>query len=182
MTLFNNGSISCKPEELDMVLQLFNASGIPPVSNYDTEDAYVDDNECSFEINEVYGDIEYKLKQFCKDCLDHGVKINFEINYSGDYEGTYLCKEGKFESLDAAEMHIRNASDTQLLEELRRRIIVQFPKGMEDRFLTPERIPTREEIEQMLAEDAKLWKDDGVDAGKIFVSTMINPSKTPDKA
>ena len=51
-----------------------------------------------------------------------GFTLDGSITYYGDYEGTYIVEPGKMtQDVDKDKAVIRNASDDELLEELRRR-------------------------------------------------------------
>lgn len=51
--------------------------------------------------------------------------MEFDISYTGDAEGGYIYKNGKYETLNEDQVHLRNISDEDLISEIQRRGLSQ---------------------------------------------------------
>ena len=125
MTYWNNGSFSCEKKDLEALISIINQTNIPDRSGYDVDDAYESNGLSCLEVSERAGDIESDLDNIVTECEKQGIKMEFDISYTGDAEGGYIYKNGKYETLNEDQVHLRNISDVDLISEIQRRGLSQ---------------------------------------------------------
>ena len=92
-----------------------------------TEDVSVYENdgttpkEAGVSIHEVYGNIDTALQEVADKCKEAGIILNGQVCYSGDYYGRYYITDNVVEDLTADEIGVREASNEELIAELKRR-------------------------------------------------------------
>lgn len=124
MTLYNNGTIVLKnnlvSSNLIKAKNMFNASYQVIIHPYDVDG----EDFADIEIENLTGDLTCELRDLCDFCKASGMTIvDGDIRYYGDYEGSYRYNSelAQFEEHDALETAILDASDVQLMGELKRR-------------------------------------------------------------
>ena len=125
MTLLNNGTISCKKEDLEEIIKIVNEAQLSESSIYSLDDAYESNGESCLEVTDVSGDIESQIKEIYDTCKENGIDISFDISYFGDNEGTYFCDHGVYQVLNQQESQLREMPDDLLLIEVKRRGLAQ---------------------------------------------------------
>lgn len=125
MTYWNNGSFACEKKDLEALISIINQTNIPDRSGYDVDDAYESNGLSCLEVSECAGDIESDLDNIVTECEKQGIKMEFDISYTGDAEGGYIYKNGKYETLNEDQVHLRNISDEDLISEIQRRGLSQ---------------------------------------------------------
>ena len=73
------------------------------------------------DISNAYGDIEGGLIKLAEYCKSINASMECDIDYSGDYDGKYVCKDNELNTLSSDELIIQNTSTEELLRELERR-------------------------------------------------------------
>ena len=124
MNIINEGEIIINDKtRAGEVAQIMVTAGL-----YDaTEDVPVYENdgttpkEAGVSIHEVYGDIDTALQEVADKCKEAGIILNGQVCYSGDYYGRYYITDNVVEDLTADEIGIREASNDELIAELKRR-------------------------------------------------------------
>lgn len=119
MYYVNDGTIFVAKEHLEQVLDMIVKAGFYRSKDIISVDESADPVE--IDIFEVYGDIEVSLINILDECKQAGITINGSISYRGDCDGEYIIENCELTSLTADDCAIRNASDADLIEELRRR-------------------------------------------------------------
>lgn len=111
MNYLYNGEIRCKKEDLERVIPLV---GITYIIISD----------------ETRGDITEEIGIFCQALKEEGLSVAGNISYTGDYDGKYILSGTDYTELSAEECVIRNASNQDLIRELKRRgYLVCSPNG-----------------------------------------------------
>jgi len=122
MYLINNGHIMLpKNTDKETVNELLKMLHEAHIIGDDYDEYFENEPIMRIEIDECYGDIEGDLLQIVSYFADKGILLNGEIEYIGDYEGTYCISNGKFETLSEEEKVLRNFSTKELYQELTRR-------------------------------------------------------------
>lgn len=124
MNIINEGEIIINDKtRAGEVTQIMVTAGL-----YDaTEDVPVYENdgttpkEAGVSIHEVYGNIDTALQKVADKCKEAGIILNGQACYSGDYYGKYYITDNVVEDLTADEIGVREASDDELIAELKRR-------------------------------------------------------------
>lgn len=124
MNIINEGEIVINDKtRAGEVAQIMVTAGL-----YDaTEDVPVYENdgttpkEAGVSIHEVYGNIDTALQEVADKCKEAGIILNGQVCYSGDYYGRYYITDNVVEDLTADEIGVREASDDELIAELKRR-------------------------------------------------------------
>ena len=124
MNIINEGEIVINDKtRAGEVAQIMVTAGL-----YDaTEDVPVYENdgttpkEAGVSIHEVYGNIDTALQEVADKCKEAGIILNGQVCYSGDYYGRYYITDNVVEDLTADEIGVREASNEELIAELKRR-------------------------------------------------------------
>lgn len=124
MNIINEGEIVINDKtRTGEVAQIMVTAGL-----YDaTEDVPVYENdgttpkEAGVSIHEVYGNIDTALQEVADKCKEAGIILNGQVCYSGDYYGRYYITDNVVEDLTADEIGVREASNEELIAELKRR-------------------------------------------------------------
>lgn len=124
MNIINEGEIIINDKtRAGEVTQIMVTAGL-----YDaTEDVPVYENdgttpkEAGVSIHEVYGNIDTALQKVADKCKEAGIILNGQVCYSGDYYGRYYITDNVVEDLTADEIGVREASNEELIAELKRR-------------------------------------------------------------
>ena len=77
--------------------------------------------EAGISIHEVYGNIDTALQEVADKCKEAGINLNGQVCYSGDYYGRYYITDNVVEDLTADEIGVREATNEELIAELKRR-------------------------------------------------------------
>lgn len=84
-------------------------------------DFYKHDGMAVYDL-EVTGDIEDELQEVKKLLNTIGIEVDFEITFSGDYDGKYIVNDdGNFEVLSSEDAAIRDTNTDDLIKELQKR-------------------------------------------------------------
>lgn len=84
-------------------------------------DFYKHDGMAVYDL-EVTGDIEDELQEVKKLLNTVGIEVDFEITFSGDYDGKYIVNDdGNFEVLSSEDAAIRDTNTDDLIKELQKR-------------------------------------------------------------
>lgn len=122
MYLINNGYITLpKNADKETVSELLKMLHEAHIIGDDFDEYVENGSTMRIEIEECYGDIEVDLLRIVSYFADKGILLNGEVEYIGDYEGTYCISNGKFEVLSEEEKILRNLSTKELYRELTRR-------------------------------------------------------------
>lgn len=118
MTYYNTGYIQV--EEKDVKAVAINATEIFGF-DLDVTDFYKHDGMAVYDL-EVTGDIEDELQEVKKLLNTVGIEVDFEITFSGDYDGKYIVNDdGNFEVLSSEDAAIRDTNTDDLIKELQKR-------------------------------------------------------------
>ena len=122
MYLINNGHIMLpKNTDKETVNELLKMLHEAHIIGDDFDECVENEPTTRIEIEESYGDIEGDLLRIVSYFANKGILFNGEVEYIGDYEGTYCISNGKFETLSEEEKILRNFSTKELYRELTRR-------------------------------------------------------------
>lgn len=84
-------------------------------------DFYKHDGMAVYDL-EVTGDIEDELQEVKKLLNTIGIEVDFEITFSGDFDGKYIVNDdGNFEVLSSEDAAIRDTNTDDLIKELQKR-------------------------------------------------------------
>lgn len=85
---------------------------------------HLEGNNLTVNLDDIqgYGNCDERLKNFIKMCCEAGITTSGRIDYSGDFEGTYVITENVLEDLAQEQMALRNVSNDELIAELTRRL------------------------------------------------------------
>ncbi len=85
---------------------------------------HLEGNNLTVNLDDIqgYGNCDERLKNFIKMCCEAGITTSGRIDYSGDFEGTYVITENVLEDLTQEQMALRNVSNDELIAELTRRL------------------------------------------------------------
>lgn len=92
------------------------------VNNEDVTYFYKHCGMAVYDLCEITGDIEDNLQEVKKLLNTVGIEVDFEITFSGDYNGKYIVNDdGEFEILSMEDAAIRDADTDDLVKELQKR-------------------------------------------------------------
>lgn len=118
MTYYNTGYIQVEKKDVKALIVAINATEIFGF-DLDVTDFYKQAGMAVYDL-EVTGDIEDELREVKKLLNTVGIEVDFEITFSGDYNGKYIVNDdGEFEILSMEDAAIRNADTNDLIKELR---------------------------------------------------------------
>lgn len=118
MTYYNTGYIQVEEKDVKALIVAINATEIFGFDLYVT-DFYKHDGMAVYDL-EVTGDIEDELQEVKKLLNTVGIEVDFEITFSGDYDGKYIVNDdGNFEVLSSEDAAIRDTNTDDLIKELR---------------------------------------------------------------
>lgn len=120
MTYYNTGYIQVEEKDVKALIVAINATEIFGFDLYVT-DFYKHDGMAVYDL-EVTGDIEDELQEVKKLLNTVGIEVDFEITFSGDYDGKYIVNDdGNFEVLSSENAAIRDTNTDDLIKELQKR-------------------------------------------------------------
>lgn len=120
MTYYNTGYIQVEEKDVKALIVAINATEIFGFDLYVT-DFYKHDGMAVYDL-EVTGDIEDELQEVKKLLNTIGIEVDFEITFSGDYDGKYIVNDdGNFEVLSSEDAAIRDTNTDDLIKELQKR-------------------------------------------------------------
>lgn len=120
MTYYNTGYIQVEEKDVKALIVAINATEIFGFDLYVT-DFYKHDGMAVYDL-EVTGDIEDELQEVKKLLNTVGIEVDFEITFSGDYDGKYIVNDdGNFEVLSSEDAAIRDTNTDDLIKELQKR-------------------------------------------------------------
>lgn len=120
MTYYNTGYIQVEEKDVKALIVAINATEIFGFDLYVT-DFYKHDGMAVYDL-EVTGDIKDELQEVKKLLNTVGIEVDFEITFSGDYDGKYIVNDdGNFEVLSSEDAAIRDTNTDDLIKELQKR-------------------------------------------------------------
>jgi len=120
MTYYNTGYIQVEEKDVKALIVAINATEIFGF-DLDVTDFYKHDGMAVYDL-EVTGDIEDELQEVKKLLNTVGIEVDFEITFSGDYDGKYIVNDdGNFEVLSPEDAAIRYTNTDDLIKELQKR-------------------------------------------------------------
>ncbi len=120
MTYYNTGYIQVEEKDVKALIVAINATEIFGF-DLDVTDFYKHDGMAVYDL-EVTGDIEDELQEVKKLLNTVGIEVDFEITFSGDYDGKYIVNDdGNFEVLSSEDAAIRDTNTDDLIKELQKR-------------------------------------------------------------
>lgn len=120
MTYYNTGYIQVEEKDVKALIVAINATEIFGFNLYVT-DFYKHDGMAVYDL-EVTGDIEDDLQEVKKLLNTIGIEVDFEITFSGDFDGKYIVNDdGNFEVLSSEDAAIRDTNTDDLIKELQKR-------------------------------------------------------------
>ena len=120
MTYYNTGYIQVEEKDVKALIVAINATEIFGF-DLDVTDFYKHDGMAVYDL-EVTGDIEDELQEVKKLLNTIGIEVDFEITFSGDYDGKYIVNDdGNFEVLSSEDAAIRDTNTDDLIKELQKR-------------------------------------------------------------
>lgn len=120
MTYYNTGYIQVEEKDVKALIVAINATEIFGF-DLDVTDLYKHDGMAVYDL-EVTGDIEDELQEIKKLLNTVGIEVDFEITFSGDYDGKYIVNDdGNFEVLSSEDAAIRDTNTDDLIKELQKR-------------------------------------------------------------
>lgn len=120
MTYYNTGYIQVEEKDVKALIVAINATEIFGFDLYVT-DFYKHDGMAVYDL-EVTGDIEDELQEVKKLLNTIGIEVDFEITFSGDFDGKYIVNDdGNFEVLSSEDAAIRDTNTDDLIKELQKR-------------------------------------------------------------
>lgn len=120
MTYYNTGYIQVEEKDVKALIVAINATEIFGF-DLDVTDFYKHDGMAAYDL-EVTGDIEDELQEVKKLLNTVGIEVDFEITFSGDYDGKYIVNDdGNFEVLSSEDAAIRDTNTDDLVKELQKR-------------------------------------------------------------
>ena len=120
MTYYNTGYIQVAEKDVKALIVAINATEIFGF-DLDVTDFYKHDGMAVYDL-EVTGDIEDELQEVKKLLNTVGIEVDFEITFSGDYDGKYIVNDdGNFEVLSLEDAAIRDTNTDDLIKELQKR-------------------------------------------------------------
>lgn len=121
MTYYNTGYIQVEEKDVKALIVAINATEIFEFE-LDVTDFYKHAGMAVYDLNEVPGDIEYALQEVKKLLNTVGIEVDFNITFSGDFNGKYIVNDdGDFEILNMEDAVIRDADADDLIKELQKR-------------------------------------------------------------
>ena len=132
MTLYNNGTISIETKYVGELIKELNKSiASKCILCVWGEDDYVTKDDKSRAIVEIglYGDIETDLDNLSDAMKKIGAHMVVDINFDGDYTGSYRTnRTGDVELLSESDLAVKEASDDELIRELKARGYIVMAK------------------------------------------------------
>lgn len=120
MTYYNTEYIQVEEKDVKALIVAINATEIFGF-DLDVTDFYKHDGMAVYDL-EVTGDIEDELQEVKKLLNTVGIEVDFEITFSGDYDGKYIVNDdGNFEVLSSEDAAIRDTNTDDLIKELQKR-------------------------------------------------------------
>lgn len=120
MTYYNIGYIQVEEKDVKALIVAINATEIFGF-DLDVTDFYKHAGMAVYDL-EVTGDIEDELQEVKKLLNTVGIEVDFEITFSGDYDGKYIVNDdGDFEVLSSENAVIRDTNTDDLIKELQKR-------------------------------------------------------------
>lgn len=120
MTYYNTGYIQVEEKDVKALIVAINATEIFGF-DLNVTDFYKHDGMAVYDL-EVTGDIEDELQEVKKLLNTIGIEVDFEITFSGDYDGKYIVNDdGNFEVLSSEDAAIRDTNTDDLIKELQKR-------------------------------------------------------------
>lgn len=120
MTYYNTGYIQVEEKDVKALIVAINATEIFGF-DLDVTDFYKHCGMAVYDL-EVTGDIEDELQEVKKLLNTVGIEVDFEITFSGDYDGKYIVNDdGNFEVLSSEDAAIRDTNTDDLIKELQKR-------------------------------------------------------------
>lgn len=120
MTYYNTGYIQVEEKDVKALIVAINATEIFGF-DLDVTDFYKHAGMAVYDL-EVTGDIEDELQEVKKLLNTVGIEVDFEITFSGDYDGKYIVNDdGDFEVLSSENAVIRDTNTDDLIKELQKR-------------------------------------------------------------
>lgn len=120
MTYYNTGYIQVEEKDVKALIVAINATKIFEF-DLDVTDFYKHAGMAVYDL-EVTGDIEDELQEVKKLLNTVGIEVDFEITFSGDYDGKYIVNDdGDFEVLSSENAVIRDTNTDDLIKELQKR-------------------------------------------------------------
>lgn len=120
MTYYNTGYTQVEEKDVKALIVAINATEIFGF-DLDVTDFYKHDGMAVYDL-EVTGDIEDELQEVKKLLNTVGIEVDFEITFSGDYDGKYIVNDdGNFEVLSSEDAAIRDTNTDDLIKELQKR-------------------------------------------------------------
>ena len=120
MTYYNTGYIQVEEKDVKALIVAINATEIFGF-DLDVTDFYKHDGMAVYDL-EVTGDIEDELQEVKKLLNTVGIEVDFEITFSGDYDGKYIVNDdGNLEVLSSEDAAIRDTNTDDLIKELQKR-------------------------------------------------------------
>lgn len=120
MTYYNTGYIQVEEKDVKALIVAINATEIFGF-DLDVTDFYKHDGMAVYDLK-VTGDIEDELQEVKKLLNTVGIEVDFEITFSGDYDGKYIVNDdGNFEVLSSEDAAIRDTNTDDLIKELQKR-------------------------------------------------------------
>lgn len=121
MTSYNTGYIQVEEKDVKALIVAINATEIFGF-DLDVTDFYKHCGMAVYDLCEVTGDIEYALQEVKKLLNTVGIEVDFNITFSGDFNGKYIVNDdGDFEILNMEDAAIRDADADDLIKELQKR-------------------------------------------------------------
>lgn len=121
MTYYNTGYIQVEEKDVKALIVAINATEIFGF-DLNVTDFYKHAGMAVYGLCEVTGDIEDKLQEVKKLLNTVGIKVDFEITFSGDSNGIYIVNDdGYFEILSPEDAAIRDTNTDDLIKELQKR-------------------------------------------------------------
>ena len=115
MTYTNNGYFEIPEEYEEEFLDLADKNGFGDCLDIRSEK----EEKIIFDLNECPGDIEMNIARVAEHFVGKG--LNASVEYFGDESGRYEVEDGEFYSYSGKECILRDASDEELIAELKRR-------------------------------------------------------------
>lgn len=121
MTYYNTGYIQVEEKDVKALIVAINATEIFGF-DLNVTDFYKHCGMAVYDLCEITGDIEDELQEVKKLLNTVGIEVDFEITFSGDYDGKYIVNDdGNFEVLSSEDAAIRDTNTDDLIKELQKR-------------------------------------------------------------
>ena len=121
MTYYNTGYIQVEEKDVKALIVAINATEIFGF-DLDVTYFYKHAGMAVYDLCEITGDIEDDLQKVMKLLNTVGIKVEFEIDFSGDCNGKYIVNDDSdFEILSPEDAAIKDANTDTLINELQKR-------------------------------------------------------------